>query len=72
MHSAMPKILDVSSDYMEYTDDENTIIVKKCLKFDCPLVFINNKEVLHQNMFSVFFSQVKSMPDHTTTYILIY
>ena len=33
--------------YAEYIDDEKTAIknsVKNCLKFDCPLAFINNKE----------------------------
>ena len=42
--------------YAEYRDDgKTTISVKKCLKFDCPLAFINNKGVLQQNMIFVFF-----------------
>ena len=30
-------------------------MMKKRDKFDCPLVFLNNKGVLHQNMFRMFF-----------------
>ena len=35
-----------SSEYAEYIDDEKkAILVKNCLKFDFPLVSINNKGV---------------------------
>ena len=34
--------------------EKTTISVKNCLKFDCPLAFIDNKGVLQPNMFSVF------------------
>ena len=32
------------------------------MKFDCQLVFINNKGVLYQNIFPVFYSYVYPMP----------
>ena len=58
--------------YAEYIDDEKTMIsVKKCLEFDCPLAFINNKGVLQQNMFPFFLSLVNPMPGYKL-YTLIF
>ena len=46
-----------SSEYAEYIDDEKTTI--------------SVKGVLHQNMFSVFFSEVNPMPGKTLFYLII-
>ena len=47
--------------YAEYIMMKKSLKIN-CLKFDQPLVIINNKVILHQNIFSVFFLSCQSQP----------